>query len=70
MPAPMEVIAFLAPFVLLGVGIIFVAFSGGPGAARLHRRAHVVTVEIAGDRADGDSGMFGDSGDGGFFHWL
>ena len=30
----MEVIAFLAPFVLLGVGIIFVAFSGGPGRAR------------------------------------
>jgi len=30
----MEVVAFLAPFVLLGVGIIFVAFSGGPGHAR------------------------------------
>jgi mono/diheme cytochrome c family protein len=30
----MEVVAFLAPFVLLGVGIIFVAFSGGPGRAR------------------------------------
>ena len=30
----MEVVAFLAPFVLLGLGIIFVAFSGGPGAAR------------------------------------
>jgi mono/diheme cytochrome c family protein len=30
----MEVLAFLAPFVLLGVGIIFVAFSGGPGRAR------------------------------------
>ena len=30
----MEVIAFLAPFVLLGVGVIFVAFSGGPGQAR------------------------------------
>jgi len=30
----MEVIAFLAPFVLLGIGIIFVAFSGGPGRAR------------------------------------
>ena len=30
----MEVVAFLAPFVLLGVGIIFVAFSGGPGKAR------------------------------------
>ena len=30
----MEVLAFLAPFVLLGIGIIFVAFSGGPGGAR------------------------------------
>ncbi len=30
----MEVLAFLAPFVLLGIGIIFVAFSGGPGRAR------------------------------------
>ena len=30
----MEVVAFLAPFTLLGIGIIFVAFSGGPGRAR------------------------------------
>jgi mono/diheme cytochrome c family protein len=30
----MEVVAFLAPFVLLGIGIVFVAFSGGPGRAR------------------------------------
>ena len=30
----MEVVLFLAPFVLLGIGIIFVAFSGGPGQAR------------------------------------
>jgi mono/diheme cytochrome c family protein len=30
----MEVVVFLAPFVLLGVGIIFVAFSGGLGQAR------------------------------------
>ena len=30
----MEVALFLAPFVLLGIGIIFVAFSGGPGKAR------------------------------------
>jgi mono/diheme cytochrome c family protein len=30
----MEVVAFLAPFALLGLGIIFVAFSGGPGQAR------------------------------------
>jgi mono/diheme cytochrome c family protein len=28
------VLLFLAPFVLLGVGVFFVAFSGGPGAAR------------------------------------
>jgi mono/diheme cytochrome c family protein len=30
----MEVALFLTPFVLLGLGIIFVAFSGGPGKAR------------------------------------
>jgi cytochrome c553 len=30
----MEVVLFLVPFVLLGVGVIFVAFSGGPGRAR------------------------------------
>jgi mono/diheme cytochrome c family protein len=30
----MEVIAFLTPFVLLGIGVLFVAFSGGPGRAR------------------------------------
>ena len=30
----MEVLAFLFPFVLLGVAVLFVAFSGGPGAAR------------------------------------
>jgi cytochrome c553 len=30
----MEVIAFLIPFVLLGGLVLFVAFSGGPGAAR------------------------------------
>ena len=30
----MEVIAFLVPFVLLGIAVIFIAFSGGPGAAR------------------------------------
>ena len=30
----MEIIAFLVPFVLLGVAVLFVAFSGGPGAAR------------------------------------
>ena len=30
----MEVIAFLLPFVLLGVAVLYVAFSGGPAAAR------------------------------------
>jgi cytochrome c553 len=30
----MKIIAFLFPFVLLGVAAIFIAFSGGPGAAR------------------------------------
>lgn len=30
----MEVLLFLAPFVLLGAGVLFVAFSGGPGRAR------------------------------------
>jgi cytochrome c553 len=30
----MEVVVFLLPFVLLGIGIIFVAISGGPGRAR------------------------------------
>lgn len=30
----MELIFFLAPFVILGIGVLFVAFSGGPGRAR------------------------------------
>jgi mono/diheme cytochrome c family protein len=30
----MAVVLILLPFVLLGIGVIFVAFSGGPGAAR------------------------------------
>src|ERR671917_115451 len=30
----MEVVAFILPFVLLGVLVLFVAFSGGPSAAR------------------------------------
>jgi cytochrome c553 len=30
----MQVLVVLVPFVLLGIGVIFVAFSGGPGAAR------------------------------------
>lgn len=32
--APMELIAFLIPFVLLGGVVTFIAFTGGPGAAR------------------------------------
>jgi cytochrome c553 len=30
----MAVVLILLPFVLLGIGVLFVAFSGGPGAAR------------------------------------
>jgi len=30
----MELLAFLIPFLLLGAGVVFVAFSGGPGKAR------------------------------------
>jgi cytochrome c551 len=30
----MEVVLFLLPFVLLGVAVLFIAFSGSPGAAR------------------------------------
>jgi mono/diheme cytochrome c family protein len=30
----MEALYILVPFVLLGIGVIFIAFSGGPGAAR------------------------------------
>jgi cytochrome c553 len=30
----MEIVLFLLPFVVLGVGVLFVAFSGGPGRAR------------------------------------
>jgi sulfite dehydrogenase len=30
----MEIVLFLAPFVLLGIGVFFVAFSGGPARAR------------------------------------
>ena len=30
----MEVVVFLLPFVLLGIAVLFVAFSGGPAAAR------------------------------------
>jgi cytochrome c553 len=30
----MEIVGFLAPWVLIGIAVIFVSFSGGPGAAR------------------------------------
>lgn len=30
----MEIVGFLAPWILIGIGVLFVAFSGGPGAAR------------------------------------
>lgn len=30
----MEIIGFLVPWILIGLGIIFVSFSGGPGRAR------------------------------------
>src|SRR3954451_15539494 len=30
----LDVFGFLAPWLLIGLGVIFVAFSGGPGAAR------------------------------------
>jgi hypothetical protein len=30
----MEIVGFLVPWILVGIGVIFVSFSGGPGAAR------------------------------------
>ena len=30
----MEIVGFLAPWILIGIGVVFVSFSGGPGAAR------------------------------------
>jgi hypothetical protein len=30
----MEIVGFLAPWVLVGIAVIFISFSGGPGAAR------------------------------------
>jgi mono/diheme cytochrome c family protein len=30
----MEIVLFLAPFVLIGIAVLFIAFSGGPGQAR------------------------------------
>lgn len=34
MARAVEMLFFIAPFVILGAGVIFVAFSGGPGRAR------------------------------------
>jgi mono/diheme cytochrome c family protein len=45
----MEIVAFLVPFVLLGVAVVFIAFSGGPGAAReayLTRGGRVFKIAI------------------------
>jgi mono/diheme cytochrome c family protein len=30
----MEIVGFLVPWILVGIGVIFVSFSGGPGRAR------------------------------------
>ena len=30
----MEIVGFLAPWVLIGLAVVFISFSGGPGAAR------------------------------------
>jgi cytochrome c553 len=30
----MEIVAFLVPWILIGIGVVFVSFSGGPGRAR------------------------------------
>ena len=32
--ARMEIVGFLAPWIIVGIGVIFVSFSGGPGGAR------------------------------------
>jgi cytochrome c551 len=45
----MEVLIVLVPFVLAGVAVMFIAFSGGPGAAReayLTRGGRIFTVSI------------------------
>jgi cytochrome c553 len=45
----MEILAFLAPWVLIGIGVIFVSFSGGPSQAReayLTRGGKVFAVVI------------------------
>jgi mono/diheme cytochrome c family protein len=45
----MEVLIVLVPFVVVGVAVMFIAFSGGPGAAReayLTRGGRIFTVAI------------------------
>src|SRR5512134_1734497 len=45
----MEVLLVLLPFVLIGIGVLFVAFSGGPAAARdtyLTRGSRLFTVSM------------------------
>jgi mono/diheme cytochrome c family protein len=45
----MEVLLVLLPFVLIGIGVLFVAFSGGPSAAReayLTRGSRVFTITM------------------------
>jgi mono/diheme cytochrome c family protein len=46
----MEVLLVLGPFVVVGIGVIFIAFSGGPGRARqayLSRGGRLFTITIA-----------------------
>jgi mono/diheme cytochrome c family protein len=48
----MEIVGFLAPWLLIGIGVFFVAFSGGPGAAReayltRGRRAFGIIIVLA-----------------------
>src|SRR3954451_4551065 len=48
----MEIVSFLAPWLLIGIGVFFVAFSGGPGAAReayltRGRRAFGIVIVLA-----------------------
>src|SRR3954467_8660635 len=47
----MEILAFLVPWILIGIGVFFVSFSGGPGAAReayltRGRRAFGLTIVL------------------------
>jgi len=48
----MTIVGFLAPWLLIGIGVFFVAFSGGPGAAReaymtRGRRAFGIAIVLA-----------------------